>query len=228
MLFHDNPDIIKADCETIQGGEALKRSKTKVWKNGGYIVVENTLEKDRIIRMVTEEKAEQVLSIYAPYVMETAVTFEYEVPSPAQMRERIRHTLEKYPWLAIYEEGEMAGYAYVSPFKERAAYDWAVETSIYIKKEYQGKGIGKYLYEELETILKKQHILNVNACIAWPNPQSVAFHERLGYRTAAHFTECGYKFGKWYDMIWMEKMLGEHQPEPEPFLPIGQLLEKTV
>ena len=175
------------------------------------------------IRMAAEADAEKILAVYAPYVTDTAITFEYEVPSVEEFRGRIRRTLERYPYLIAEKAGEIVGYAYVSPFKNRAAYDWAVETSIYVKQGEHRKGIGKMLHMALEEILKKQHILNLNACIAYPNPESVAFHERLGYKMAAHFTKCGYKLGEWYDMVWMEKMLGEHPARPETVVPVGEI-----
>lgn len=193
------------------------------------------------IRMAKPEDAEQILSIYAPYVENTPITFEYEVPSPEEFRLRITHTLEKYPYLVAVSDRQEAfpdlknkkisknpgerilGYAYAGAFKGRAAYDWAVETSIYVRGDIKGCGIGSKLYQALEDILRKQHIVNVNACITYPNPQSISFHEKSGYRQVAHFTKCGYKLGKWHDMIWMEKMLGEHPEQPEPVLPAGQV-----
>lgn len=175
------------------------------------------------IRMADEADAEKLLAIYEPYVRETAITFEYEVPTKEEFKNRIKGTLNKYPYLAAEENGEIYGYAYASAFKERAAYDWAVETSIYVDREKQGMGIGSGLYRELEALLKRQHILNVNACIAYPNPGSISFHEKFGYKETAHFTMCGYKFGAWYDMIWMEKMLGDHKENPEPVIWLPEL-----
>ena len=176
------------------------------------------------IRMAGPEDAGPLLSIYAPYVEKTPITFEYKVPSPEEFHKRIEHTLEKYPYLAaVDEDGRILGYAYAGPFKGRAAYDWAVETSIYVQEGLRGHGIGTGLYQALEDILKKQHIINMNACITYPNPQSIAFHEKAGYHRAAHFTKCGYKLGKWHDMIWMEKMLVEHPACPQPVVPLKQL-----
>ena len=182
------------------------------------------MKEEIIIRMATPDDAEEVLDIYAPYVKETAITFEYEVPSVEEFRERIRKTLEKYPYLVAETEGQLAGYAYASAFKERAAYDWSVETSIYVKMGEHGKGIGSRLYTVLEEVLKKQHILNVNACIAYPHPESERFHKKFGYKKVAHFTKCGYKMGQWYDMIWMEKLLREHPTQPEKMLPMKQFI----
>lgn len=179
------------------------------------------------IRIATEEDAGELLSIYEGYVRNTAITFEYDVPSEEEFRGRIRHTLEKYPYLAAEEDGKIIGYAYAGPFHERAAYDWAVETSIYVVADCRQHGVGRKLYEALEEKLKKQGILNVNACIAYPRVEdeyltkdSVKFHEKLGYQMVGTFHECGYKFNRWYDMVWMEKFIGEHlenQPGVIPF-----------
>jgi len=182
------------------------------------------------IRLATEDDAQEILSIYAPYVRETAITFEYEVPALEEFRGRIRETLLRYPYLVALEDGRIVGYAYASAFKKRAAYDWAVEMSIYLRMECRGKGIGKTLYTALEETLRRQHVQNLNAGIASIGVQdehvddaSERFHERMGYRKTAHFTKCGYKFGTWYDVIWMEKMLGDHPCPPEPFLPITEI-----
>lgn len=169
------------------------------------------------IRLATPSDAEDILNIYAPYITDTAITFEYTVPSLEDFRQRIVNTLQKYPYLVALEDDKIVGYAYAGVFKGRAAYDHCVETSIYVQMDAHGKGIGKALYAELEKRLKKQGILNVNACITWSEKeneyvthQSPDFHEHLGYKRCAHFHQCGYKFGQWFDMIWMEKMIGEH------------------
>ena len=187
------------------------------------------------IRMATTADAKELLQIYAPYVQNTAITFEYEVPSGEEFAKRIENTLTKYPYLVAVEDGQIVGYAYASIFKARIAYSWAVETSIYIKQDCRGKGVGKTLYQALEDILKRQHVINLNASIAYAekedehlNHSSIRFHERFGYKKVAHFTKCGYKFGNWYDMIWMEKMLGEHPNKPEPFIPITELKDSIL
>lgn len=181
--------------------------------------------KNTMIRMAKIEDAEAILKIYAGYVINTPITFEYEVPSVEEFGKRIAEILERYPYLVAICDEEIVGYAYASAFKNRAAYDWAVETSVYVKEETHGYGVGKKLYKALEEILKKQNIVNLNACISYPNPDSIAFHEKMGYCTVAHFNKCGYKLGVWYDMVWMEKMLGEHLPVPKPVIKIKELLE---
>ena len=182
------------------------------------------------IRMATAEDAPALLDIYRPYVEHTAITFEYKVPSIEEFAARILRTLQRYPFLIALCGGKAVGYAYASPFKERAAYDWAVETSIYIQEAYSSRGYGKALYDILERLLTAQNILNLNACIAYTahadeylDNHSAGFHTHLGYHPVGTFHKCGYKFGRWYDMIWMEKMIGAHTSAPEPVHPIGQI-----
>ena len=184
---------------------------------------------DITIRTARPEDAEALLRIYAPYVRETAVTFEYQVPSLPEFQDRIRRTLVRYPYLTAESGGQLLGYAYTSPFKSRAAYDWAVETSIYVDRALRRQGVGQRLYDALERASAAQGILNLNACIAVPMGEdpyltrdSVLFHQRLGYRNVGEFQQCGYKFGRWYNMCWMEKHIGphlDHQPPVVPFDP---------
>ena len=175
------------------------------------------------LAVATADDAARLLEIYRPYVLTTAITFEYEVPTLEEFRARIVSTLEKYPYLVAKLDDKIVGYAYTSAFKSRAAYQWAVETSIYIDLDYKGGGIGSMLYHKLEEITKQQNIINLNACITAGNPESIVFHEHFGYQKVAYFTKCGYKFNQWHDMIWMEKMLGEHPGKPAPVIPFGKL-----
>lgn len=176
-----------------------------------------------VIRTATVEDASAILEIYAPYVQETAITFEYEVPSLEEFRQRIAHTLKKYPYLVAEEEGRILGYAYASAFKTRAAYSWSVETSIYVEWNSRGKHVGQALYAALEDLLRRQNVCNLCACIAYPNPVSEAFHRAWGYETIAHFHHSGYKSGEWWDMIWMEKALCPCEIPPKPFIPFPQV-----
>lgn len=209
------------------------------------------------IRSAKVEDAAALQAIYKPYVESTAITFEYDAPSVEEFAERIRGTLEKYPYLVIEctastvggncagnagtaassectaDENcvgsecvaggngagavEILGYCYAGVFKGRAAYSRSVETSIYVKMGEHGKGYGRALYSELNRELKSRGILNAYACIASPKPNSThldnssqKFHEHMGYSLVGTFSDCAYKFGQWYNMIWMEKMLGEH------------------
>lgn len=174
------------------------------------------------IRIAKPEDAEELLKIYAPYVKHTAITFEYEVPSVEAFRSRIERILKKYPYLVAERNGRLMGYAYAGTFNERAASDRSVETAIYIREDATKDGVGRMLYEALEKILCKQHILNLNACIAYVETEdpyltknSVQFHEHMGYHFVGRFHKCGYKFGRWYDLVWMEKHIGEYTSNPK-------------
>ena len=162
------------------------------------------------------------MKIYAPYVKHTAITFEYEVPTVEEFRDRIEHILKRHPYLVAERDGELIGYAYAGVFNEREACDRSVETAIYVRKDGRRDGIGRMLYVALEKILSEQNILNLNACIAYVNDDdpyltknSVEFHKHMGYRFVGRFHRCGYKFGRWYDLVWMEKYIGEHVEKPE-------------
>ncbi len=175
------------------------------------------------IRTATPDDAAQLLQVYAPYVKNTAITFEYEVPSVEEFRERVVHTLEHYPYIVAEEDGKILGYSYASRFRTRRAYDHCVEMSIYIAQDQRGHGVGRALYTEIESRLRKMHIRNLNASIGWTprgddehlTNDSEYFHEKMGYTKVAHFHECGYKYGEWYDMIWMEKILRDVTPKSE-------------
>ena len=175
------------------------------------------------IRVAVPEDAFELVKIYAPYVTDTAVTFEYEVPGIEDFEGRIRETLKRYPYLVVEEADSILGYAYASPFKERAAYAWSVETSIYLCHSVKGRGIGTVLYGKLEELLRRQNICNLCACITYPNPESIGFHEKSGYRMVAHFNSAGFKLGAWHAIVWMEKELCRHSVPPMPFLPFPEL-----
>ena len=188
-----------------------------------------------ILRPATPADAPALLAIYAPYVEETAITFEYEVPSVEEFRSRIRRTLEKYPYIVAQRGEAILGYAYTGVFKGRAAYDWAVETTIYLDRTQRRTGLGRRLYQALEDISRAQHICNLYACIGYPEVEdeyltqnSVRFHDHLGYTLVGRFRKCGYKFGTWYDMVWMEKLLCTHPDRPQPIIPFPALAPDTL
>lgn len=167
-----------------------------------------------LIRSAATEDADRLLEIYSYYVENTAISFEYETPSLEEFRGRISHTLEKYPYLVLEENGMIQGYAYAGVFKGRAAYDHCCEVTIYLDRDSKGKGYGRALYEALEDALKKQGIINLYACIGDPivedeylTKDSEKFHQHMGYTKVGEFHRCGYKFGRWYNMIWMEKIM---------------------
>lgn len=180
------------------------------------------------IRVAKPDDAEALLAIYTPYVTETAITFEYIVPTVGEFRRRIIHTLARYPYLIAEFRGVILGYAYLGPFVGRAAYDWAAEVSIYVDKNCRHNGIGRALYEAIEAVARAQNIQNLCACIGVPDiddeyltHNSVDFHTHMGYRLVGEFRHCGYKFGRWYNMVWMEKIIGKHPADPAPVLPFS-------
>lgn len=170
-----------------------------------------------VIRNACIDDAESLLAIYAYYVENTAITFEYDVPSLEEFRKRIENTINKYPYLVLIQENKIIGYAYAGSFVGRAAYARSVELTIYLREDIRGCGYGRILYEALEKELKDQGYLNLYACIGYPveedeylTKNSAEFHEHLGFKKVGEFYKCGYKFGTWYSMIWMEKIIGKH------------------
>lgn len=177
------------------------------------------------IRVATPEDAASLLAIYAPYVLTTAITFEYEVPSEEEFRIRIEKTLSRYPYLVAERDGKVAGYAYAGHFtSSRPAYDHSAEVSIYVSMDCRGTGIGRLLYSELERLLVLQGVCTLYSCIAVPrgddpylDDSSCLFHEHMGYTLCGRFEECGYKFGRWYDMVWMGRRIAEIKEDVQPF-----------
>lgn len=175
------------------------------------------------IRVATPADASALVAIYAPYVKETTITFDYDVPSEEDFAQRIEELTAAYPYLVAEDNGTILGYAYAHAYKERAAYDWAVEVSVYVDREKRGNGAGKYLYQALEETLKKQNVAILTACITGGNQNSIHFHEKLGYQAVANFPKIGYKFEQWLDVIWLQKFLTEVEGEMLPFIPFSKL-----
>ena len=166
------------------------------------------------IREASVQDAEALLDIYRYYVDHTAISFEYETPTLEEFQRRIAQIGQDYPYLVALRDGKILGYAYGSQFHERAAYSKCAEVSIYVNKECQKSGVGRALYQELEKRLKSQGLTNLYACISYTlkedeylNNNSADFHAHLGYERIGHFHSCGHKFGRIYDMIWMEKLI---------------------
>ena len=174
------------------------------------------------IRTVRPEDAKNLLDIYAYYVEETAISFETEVPSVEEFKIRIEEILKSYPYIVACDNDELLGYAYLHPFVGRKAYELSAETTIYLNPVKKKMGIGKKLYSVLEDIAKAQNITNLYSCIGYVdvedeylNNNSAEFHEHMGYRMVGKFENCGHKFDRWYHMVWMEKIIGEHKEIPK-------------
>lgn len=186
-----------------------------------------------MIRAATECDAAALLEIYGHYVRHTAITYEYEVPTEENFRQRIANTLIQYPYLVWEENGQILGYAYAGRFHPRKSFDWAAEASVYIHKDARGQGIGPKLYAKLEECLRLQGYVNLNVSIAYPETEdeyltknSVQFHTHMGYTLCAHFHNCANKFGRWYDLVWMEKHLCEMPAVPQPPKSFCEILKK--
>jgi phosphinothricin acetyltransferase len=167
-----------------------------------------------VIREVRKEDAGRLAEIYAYYVQNTAISFEYEAPSTSEFESRIRNITVNYPYLVCVKDGCVTGYAYASAYSARSAYAWTATSSIYVDKEYRRQGIGSMLYKELEKRLREQGIVNLLAGAAYCDEEdeylthdSYKFHTRLGYEKVACLKTIGKKFDRWYDLIWMQKKL---------------------
>ena len=188
----------------------------------------------RRVREASAADAAVLAEIYRPYVEETAVSFELAAPDAGTFAGRISETLAAYPFLVCEtEDGEALGYAYASRFHPREAYDWSAEVSVYVRQDARGAGVGRALYTELERLLKEQGVRNLYACVAVPRKDntnltndSMRFHAALGFTFAGSFCRCGNKFSQWYDVWWMEKKIGEYDPDPAPFLPYPELKKR--
>jgi Sortase and related acyltransferases len=159
------------------------------------------------IKSATPDDAEAILNIYAPYITDTCVSFETEVPTITGFAERISNIIKTYPYLVCEIDGNIVGYAYAARHRERAAYKYSADVSIYIKPEYHHRGIGKALYIKLFELLREREIYTAFAAITLPNESSVGLHKTLGFTEIGVYHNVGYKFGKWLDLIWLEKPL---------------------
>ncbi len=177
---------------------------------------------DFYIRTASPQDARALIEIYGYYVEQTAISFEYVTPSEEEFSGRIAHVLEKYPYLAAVTGEKIIGYAYAREFVGRAACDRCVEVTVYVAHDCRQHGVGRALYDALEGILQKMGIINLYASIALPErddeyltSNSADFHRHMGFEKTAHFHKCGYKFGRWYDLIWVGKCIGRHSDHPE-------------
>lgn len=182
--------------------------------------------------MITLRKAElkdgdALAAIYKYYVENTGITFEYVAPTGEEFAERIAHKSEKYPFLVAEENGTPIAYAYASEYRERAAYAWDVETSVYVDLSHRGRGIGRILYAALEELLKEQNVVNMYACITHPNPHSIAMHEKAGFEYIGTFRSAGFKAGLWRDVLWFEKRLSSPDV-PKSVIPLPLIDENKI
>jgi L-amino acid N-acyltransferase YncA len=183
---------------------------------------------ERVVRLATEDDTGQILAVYAPIVRETSISFEVEPPTVEAMRQRISSTLACFPWLVCESADELQGYAYGSRHRDRAAYDWSVDVSVYVHAPARRSGIGHTLYRALFEILGMQGYCNAFAGITLPNPASVGLHESLGFRPVGIYRSVGYKLGAWHDVGWWQLSLRPHAASPAPPIPFRVMREAGV
>lgn len=178
-----------------------------------------------MIRIATEADVPEILAIYAPYIENTTITFEYDVPCSREFLQRFYTITRQFPWLVWEENGQILGYTYAAPPYARAAYSWCAEPSVYLRPEAKGRGIGRKLYAALEQCLTLQGYQVLFALVTEENTASLRFHEKLGYRISVLFPQCGFKHGRWLGVYWLEKRLNSVEiPKsfPTPFPKLGQ------
>ncbi len=179
------------------------------------IMTVETWQLNHPIREVTLADARELLEIYAPYILETPISFEIDRPPLQDFEARISKILGKYPYLVYETDGKILGYSYAGEFRERIAYSWSVESTVYVRQGYQGRGIGLRLYQALLDLLKKQGAVNVIGGITLPNEASVKLHERLGFTNIARIRDAGFKHGRWWDVgYWQLQFPKPNIPKP--------------
>jgi phosphinothricin acetyltransferase len=175
------------------------------------------------IRLASDADADAIAAIYGPVVETTSISFETEVPDAAKIRRRLASTLPSHPWLVCDIGGDVAGYAYATAHRVRAAYRWSVDTSVYIDASRRRLGIGRGLYQSLVAVLAAQGYVNAFAGIALPNPGSVGLHEAVGFEQLGVYRRVGFKFGKWHDVGWWQLALTAHEAVPEAPLDLAEV-----
>ncbi|TYT63744.1 GNAT family N-acetyltransferase [Natrialba swarupiae] len=169
--------------------------------------------------------AAAVRDIYAHFCESTPVTFEERAPTEAQLADRIASTLETYPWLVCERDGEVVGYAYASRLRKRRAYQWVVELSVYAAADARRSGVGRGLYESMFAILERQGVRDAYAVTTVPNPETVRFHERLGFERLGEFPAIGYSHDDWRDVAWWRRPIGPKTADPDPIAPFPEVRE---
>lgn len=176
------------------------------------------------IRFATAADVPAILAIYAPYITDSIISFEYEVPTLAEFSERFQTIQSQLPYLVAEQDCRVLGYAYASRHRDRTAYQWSVETSVYVHPDGHRQGIARKLYTTLLTYLRRQGYVNALAGITTPNPESEAFHRTMGFDYLGTFSNVGYKMGAWYGVAWFQLALQDHQPDPPTPLSIDQVI----
>lgn len=181
-----------------------------------------------MIRSATILDAKEILRIYSPFILNSGITQETEIPSIESFKERIISTIEERPWLVCELGNQIIGYAYAGRHRERKGYQWCVEPSVYVDEKYYRFGVAKALYTALFDILKLQGYVNAYAVITLPNERSVAFHENFGFRYLTTYRKIGYKLGQWHDVGWWERQVNPHQENQTDPVKFSSLKSDTI
>lgn len=182
----------------------------------------------KIIRLAQKEDVQQMLNIYAPFILNSGITQETEIPSTEDFAGRISSTLAERPWLVCEINNEIAGYAYAGKHRERKGYQWCTESSVYVNPQFYRYGVANVLYTALFEILKLQGYVNVYAVITLPNERSVAFHENFGFRYLTTYKKIGFKLGQWHDIGWWELQVNPSMQNPADPVKFSMLDAKTL
>lgn len=179
-------------------------------------------------RLANKNDVKYILDIYAPYITDTIVSFEVEVPSIDEFEKRFETISDEYPYIVCENKEKIIGFAYAHRYMDRSAYQWDAELSIYIDHTFQGKSIGQELYMKLFKLLKLQNVINVYGCVTSPNPRSEALHLKLGFSKIGIFHNTGFKLNQWIDVVWFEKTIGEYSQKPSPFIPFQDIPKTDI
>ena len=180
------------------------------------------------ISTVQVSDAQAILKVYAPFITDTCISFEYVVPSMEEFTQRIASISAEYPYIVLEEDGVIVGYAYAHRYLERVAYSWDVEVTIYLVPKVQGKGLGVILYDALEKLLALQNIKNLYSCITGDNVHSIEMHRSMGYELIGTFPKAGFKHDRWLDVVWMAKAIGEKENAPLPLVLFSEMQASVV
>ena len=181
-----------------------------------------------MIRLANPDDAPAILDIYAPIVRDTPISFEYEPPSVDEMRARIEKVLAVRPWLVFEQDGVVLGYTYATTFRERRAYDWGVESAIYVRAQERGKGIGPRLYRTLFEILRAQNYCTVVAGATMPNEATERLHRSMGFTEFGRYPAAGFKHGCWYDVVFWYKRLRDLPATPPAIIPYNEIIHQWL
>lgn len=183
---------------------------------------------NQLIRLADANDISDILSIYSPYITDTSITFENTIPSFPVFEQRMLSIMQDYPVLVFTNDEKVTGFSYASKLKERAAYQWCAELSVYLDIDFHNRGIGSILYCALIEILKLQQIKNVYGVVTLPNIASERLHASLDFHELCTFQNSGYKLGKWHDVKWFEKFISPHESPPHSLIPVREINKHLI